>query len=678
MKWPRIIILLFCLSVCTVFIANIFSYIPKASALTEQEIAQQKSQKQKQLESILKDINATASSKQSISAKLAALKQQKKKLQSLVDTMNGDLTVLQTLTKEQEAELVTLANAYSLQRALFYVDSQKDFVVTLFETPGVSQIIDRLLYYNVQTHLMAQQHDYIATKQQGVDEKKKSLLAQQVALQKSLSDVNSKIADLENQQQQLTVALSKNYSQRNSLVADISKLSKAAQAIINKKANSVKPPTGVGAGSGGGTSKPPASNPTTTGSISIIVGGVLVTKTDKVVKAVPSNNAITVKGSWTTEYAGNILFDKKSGVFAINELPLDQYLWGLAEMPSSWPAEALKAQAIAGRSYAVYKMKNGGYGKFDLYDYVQDQEYSGLSKIKGSYGSQWKAAVDSTSNMILKTGSTFVQAMYSAENGGYELSSQESPSFGGYRSYLTGRADRYQLNGKWVPYGNSSLSYWKKETHTNTMALMTDYLNGAIYYQSHNKTVKTTGEQSPSALAASLGSQSITNQVGTIQSVVQIYDQGDNTIVENTKYTKSIEVTGTKGKITLDGKAFKTSYNVRAPGNNSLWSTLFDIVKVSDNNWQMWSRGYGHRVGMSQYGAYGRAQIGQNYTEILTHYYKGVNVVQYDIGRNVRVALAKVGSRVMKLTSHGEIKVYDGSTLLKTVPPNTELRIEYN
>jgi len=81
---------------------------------------------------------------------------------------------------------------------------------------------------------------------------------------------------------------------------------------------------------------------------------------------------------------------------------------------------------------------------------------------------------------------------------------------------------------------------------------------------------------------------------------------------------------------------------------------------------------------MGQYGAKGRAGIGQDYVVILKYYYNNANVVQYNIGRNVRVALTKVGSRVMEVTAKSEISIYDGGTLIKKVPANTEIRIEYN
>jgi stage II sporulation protein D len=668
-----------------ILVLSLFLLTPQflvVNADTEQQINQAKTKKQQELSAILKEISTISSSSASLSSKLSDLRSEKTKLEKLLKEMSADLSIMEKETVAQEEELVQLANKYSLQQALYSVQSQKGTLITFFESPDLTQMMDNLLYYQVQARVINEQNNYIQLKKSGIDIKKKQINDDQVVLQKSLSEVSQRIAELENQQQAVNATLSKSYAQRNALVSDISKLTRAAQKIINDKANAVTPPSGgVGSGSGSGGPTPtpimtqPPSN--TSGAISVFVGGTFQTRTDNVIKVRASGNEITLKGTATVEFPGTLEFNKTSGVYAINEVSLDQYLWGLAEMPSSWHAEALKAQAIAGRSYAVYKMRYGGYGKFDLYDSVQDQEYVGLGKVKSSYGTQWKTAVEGTSNTVLEYGGATLQALYSAESGGHTLSSKESPSFGGTRAYLQAKPDRFLDGLVWKPYGDGPRSYWKQQTNVNTMALLQDYLNGAIYYDLY-KTVKSPSEQSASSLASALGTKSITSVVGTIQQVVQKYDTGSSTIVENTKYTASIEVTGTKGKTTVTGTGLKTSYNVRSPGTNSVWSTLYDIKKVSDSNWEFWSRGWGHRVGMSQYGAQGRALAGQPYDQILKYYYTGANVVQYNIGRNVRIALSKTGSRVMRVTAKSEISLYSGSTLIKTVPANTEIRIEYN
>lgn len=679
----------------------VFAQIP-VKALTEQQIAQQKAQKQQDLSRIMAEISAISSSNASVTSKITNLKSEKGKLEKLLGTMSEDLKIIESQTHQQELDLVKIANTYSLQQALYYVDSQKNLLVTLFESANLSNLLERFLYYNVQSQAMRKQREMIELKKEGIAAKRKMIGQEQAVIQKSLSQVTLQLATLENQQSQYAVTLSKSYSQRSSLVSDISKLSRAAQAILAKKVSSSSTTTGGGVGpgtSGGGVVSGSTTN-TSTGAISIFIGGTLLKQTNSIVKMSAQNDEIKINGKFETEYAGTLEFNKSFGtlsngtrIYVVNSLPLDKYLWGLAEMPSSWPLQALKVQAIAGRTYAVYKMRYAGYGNFDLLDYVQDQEYSGLSKIKSSYGSNWKTAVDSTSEKVLEYADKTPIAYYSADNAGHSVSGTESGFGSG--GYLAAKSDRYLSGSTWKSYGSTTCGYWiiqgnkpnfpwcgqtRQSEGINTMSRMQDYLNGAIYYSLYGKMV-TTGDLSSSQLQSLLftnGKRSIQEKVGTITSIEHVYDVGGSEILENTKYTKFIVVTGSKGTYTVGGTAFKISYNVRAPYNNAVYSTLYDIKKIDSNNWELWTRGFGHRVGMSQYGAKGRADAGQEYEAILKYYYTNANVVQYDIGRNVRVALTKVGSRVMKVTSKSVITIYEGSILLKTVPANTEIRVEYN
>ncbi len=94
-------------------------------------------------------------------------------------------------------------------------------------------------------------------------------------------------------------------------------------------------------------------------------------------------------------------------------LPMQQYLYGLGEMPSSWPAEALKAQATASRTYAQEK-RNARSADFDLYGSVFDQAYTG-TKFEAP---AWTAAVGATYGQVVTYGGQLIGAVYSASSGG--------------------------------------------------------------------------------------------------------------------------------------------------------------------------------------------------------------------------------------------------------------------
>lgn len=107
-------------------------------------------------------------------------------------------------------------------------------------------------------------------------------------------------------------------------------------------------------------------------------------------------------------------------------LPMDQYLYGLGEMPSSWPAEALKAQAVAGRSYAknVAARRRSDGSPFDLFATVQDQNYVGYEKEVGASGASWVAAVNATSGQVVAYQGSVIQAFYFSSSGGHTENSE--------------------------------------------------------------------------------------------------------------------------------------------------------------------------------------------------------------------------------------------------------------
>jgi len=107
------------------------------------------------------------------------------------------------------------------------------------------------------------------------------------------------------------------------------------------------------------------------------------------------------------------------------KLPMQEYLYGLGEVPSSWPDAALRSQAIAGRTYAYEKIRRLGQHRFPcdcaVYDSVIDQAYIGDAKRTGSgvYWDDWKGAVDATNRQVILHNGDPIQALYSSSSGGH-------------------------------------------------------------------------------------------------------------------------------------------------------------------------------------------------------------------------------------------------------------------
>ncbi len=105
-------------------------------------------------------------------------------------------------------------------------------------------------------------------------------------------------------------------------------------------------------------------------------------------------------------------------------LNLEDYLKGIAEVPASWPTEALRAQAIAARSYALNiastrRADSGWTAPFDLYSTVYDQVYAGNDKEAAPSSGPWLKAVADTSGQVLTYGGQPALTFYAASNGGY-------------------------------------------------------------------------------------------------------------------------------------------------------------------------------------------------------------------------------------------------------------------
>lgn len=137
--------------------------------------------------------------------------------------------------------------------------------------------------------------------------------------------------------------------------------------------------------------------------------------TDSLVLKTDTTGFVSAKGKW---YRGKFLIKNVNNkLTVINDIDLENYIKGVvpSEMPASWEYEALKAQAIAARSFALANLgKQAKYG-YDLKDNTEDQAYGGAS----SETSKTNRAVDETNGLVLTYDMKIISAYYSASSGGY-------------------------------------------------------------------------------------------------------------------------------------------------------------------------------------------------------------------------------------------------------------------
>ena len=137
--------------------------------------------------------------------------------------------------------------------------------------------------------------------------------------------------------------------------------------------------------------------------------------TDSIVLRPDSAGYVSTKGKW---YRGKLIVKLSANkLTVINDVDLEDYIKGVvpAEMPPSWESEALKAQAIAARSYALANLGKQARFGYDLKDNTEDQAYGGAS----AETNKTNRAVDETKGLVLTYDMKIISAYYSASAGGY-------------------------------------------------------------------------------------------------------------------------------------------------------------------------------------------------------------------------------------------------------------------
>ena len=251
----------------------------------------------------------------------------------------------------------------------------------------------------------------------------------------------------------------------------------------------------------------------------------------------------------------------------ITTMDLEEYIIGVvaAEMPASFKEEALKAQAIASRTYAVYKINNSK-KEYDVVSDVSNQSYITIDDMKNKWNEDFERyyqkiekAVNETKNKVLFYNGDVIEAFYFSMSNGY--TEEASLVFSENREYLQSVESNYEREYK----NFETTKEFSKEEICSALEIECNELNFLNIKRSK------------------------TNRVEKIT-------------VNNKEYK---------------GTTFRTKLNLR--------STDFDIEE-KDDKILITTRGYGHGVGMSQYGANGMAKEGHSYEEILNYYYKNIKI----------------------------------------------------
>lgn len=277
-----------------------------------------------------------------------------------------------------------------------------------------------------------------------------------------------------------------------------------------------------------------------------------------------STMKVTINGY---EYPGGADILLLRGNMVINNLvACEDYLRGVLpeEMPHDWPEEALKAQAVAARTYALRHRGRHEEDGYDLCDTTHCQVYEGLDSVT----TRTDKAISDTYGEVLTYQDKLIDAYFHTDSGG-----------------MTERCS--DVWGTEVPYLQVA-----EELQINTLPWTVSY---------------TTKEFSDKLAAAS-------KNVGTVKQVkLSKLSVGKGTSDRSASgRVKSLEVKGDKGTKTITGNEMRSILKLR--------STLFD-VNLSKNQVTISGYGWGHGLGLSQWGAKAYADK-WSYDKILYHYYK--------------------------------------------------------
>ncbi len=268
-----------------------------------------------------------------------------------------------------------------------------------------------------------------------------------------------------------------------------------------------------------------------------------------------------------THYAGDIeVWKGKSGLYLINELPLEEYVKSVvaSEVGSSWDMEALKAQAVIARTYALFqKGCNGRTSSYDLTSSVLHQVYRGSAvDARVSY------AVMHTQGEVLTYGGKPIEAFYHSTSA--ESTEEPAEVFGKHYPYI-----------KPVPVNCEASPYclWERRIPVEEVEKSLD--------------ISEIGELSIASYTA-------------------------------TKRVRTVDIVHSKGILTMKATDLR-----KMLGWNRLPSTNFTVSREGGMI-VFEGKGYGHGVGLCQWSALQMAREGKSYREILSYFYPGTTLQTYE------------------------------------------------
>jgi len=282
-------------------------------------------------------------------------------------------------------------------------------------------------------------------------------------------------------------------------------------------------------------------------------------------------------------YYNNVSLEKKDNITikvkGYGSMSLETYLLGIYEVPESWPIEALKAQVVAARSYALSYTNNGAN---EICTTQACQVYKG-----GNKGGQWEQAVKATEGQVLVQNGQVITGWFASTAGGYTFTSSDvgwnstgwtkrvrdtSGDINSFEDLFSKAYDKdspcfYAAQGYRSEYNKSA---WLKPSE------VADIVNSILLSQKDSSINNNLIPVDKGGWSIDQVKQELKNRGGspysTITSASVSWDKGSG-------QTTQISLSGDAGSVNFDGSTWKSYFNARAPANISIVGPLYNVEK---------------------------------------------------------------------------------------------------
>jgi len=357
----------------------------------------------------------------------------------------------------------------------------------------------------------------------------------------------------------------------------------------------------------------------TTGKLLYIVNG----EQDIKFEPIAAGSATPTIAFNTLKYRGSLFVKRIAAghINVYNELPYEQYLYGVvpAEVPSSWHMEALKAQAVAARNYGILNIGKHTTDGFDVCNGQHCQAYRGFSHENA----RTNQAVEETKGKLVLFNDKLIPTYFHSSSGGRTENSENI--WTATLPYIRAVDDTYGLGS---PHDNWTKKYNKNDLKAKLAANNIDVgdiidivplsvsVNGRVTCLEVRGT-KSTVKLEKEKIRSIMGSSEVRSIWYNLTTDADVFVKDGSNGKASTNRAGSLYVVSANGVQKLNSPNNK----VYIRNQNSTAS-----ISAVPEYYLFTGKGWGHGLGMSQYGAKGMAEAGFNFIQILEYYYTGTKV----------------------------------------------------